>query len=82
MALKVRKVRIAVFLSNGDKEEEKKIVNTPSVLEGMPLNHMYNPFFIRESDTMDFVIEKMQNCLFTRMMQLQKRWEKKNKQGV
>ena len=36
------------------------------------------PFFIRETETMEFVIEKIQNCCFEQMVFMQKQFEKKN----
>lgn len=42
------------------------------------------PFFIRESETKAFVLEKLQNCCFDQMLFLQRRWQntqiKKKKQ--
>lgn len=34
------------------------------------------PFFIRESETKEFIIEKLQNCCFEQMVRLQKKFEK------
>ena len=39
------------------------------------------PFFIRESETKAFVLEKIQNCCYDQMMTMQKQWEKKNKEN-
>ena len=78
MVIKVKKLRIAVFLSDGDKKFEDSMVFAPSTFSGAPLRNVYNPFFIRESDTKEFVIEKMQNCIISRMQLLQKKWQKKN----
>jgi hypothetical protein len=77
MAIKVKKLRIAVFLSDDDKEFEDSVVFAKSSYNGAPLRNVYNPFFIRKSDTKKFVLEKMQNCIVSRMMILQKRWQKK-----
>jgi len=77
MAIKVKKLRIAVFISDGNKEHEDELVFTPSLYSGAPLRNIYNPFFIREKDTTEFLIEKMQNCIVSRMMLLQKQWQKK-----
>jgi hypothetical protein len=38
----------------------------------------YHPFFIRENEKKEFIIEKMQNCIIDRMKQFQKKWDKKN----
>ena len=38
------------------------------------------PFFIRESETKAFVLEKIQNCCYDRMMWLQKKFEKEQKE--
>ena len=81
LAIKVRKLRIAVFLSDGDSEHEKSLVFAPSTYSGAPLRNLYNPFFIRESDTTEFVLEKMQNCIIKRMMMLQKKWQKKQEKN-
>lgn len=77
MAIKVKKLRIAVFLSDDDKEFEDRMVFAKSSYNGAPLRNVYNPFFIRKSDTKKFVLEKIQNCIVKRMMILQKRWQKK-----
>lgn len=77
MAIKVKKLRIAVFLSDGDKDYEMSLIFAPSGYNGSPLRNTYNPFFIRKSDTKKFVLEKMQNCIAKRMMMLQRRWQKK-----
>ena len=77
MVIKVKRLRIAVFISNDDKEFEDRMVFAKSNYSGAPLRNVYNPFFIRKSDTKKFVLEKMQNCIVKRMMILQKRWQKK-----
>ena len=79
MAIKVKKLRIAVFLSEG-QERDGEIVHAPSLTKpGKTLVNMYNPFFIRENETTEFIIEKMQNCIIKRMLWQQKRWQKKHK---
>ena len=77
MAIKVKKLRIAVFLSDGDKDYERSLIFATSTYSGAPMRNLYNPFFIRESDTTEFVLEKMQNCIVSRMMMLQRKWQKK-----
>ena len=37
------------------------------------------PFFIRENETNEFVLEKIQNCCYDQMLYLQKRFEMNNK---
>lgn len=77
MAIKVRKLRIAVFLSDGNKDFEDSMVFAPNRYDGSPLRNFYAPFFVRESESTDFVLQKMQNCLISRMLMLQKKWQKK-----
>lgn len=77
MAIKVKKLGIAVFVSDDDDEYEKSMVNAKSSYNGAPLFKYYNPFFVRKSDTKKFVLEKMQNCIVKRMMYLQRKWQKK-----
>lgn len=36
------------------------------------------PFFIRENETKEFVLEKIQNCAFDQMVFMQKKFEKEN----
>ena len=76
MAIRVKKLRIAVFLSDGDDDYERSLIFAPSGYNGSPLRNTYNPFFIRKSDTKKFVLEKMQNCIVKRMMMLQRKWQK------
>ena len=68
MDLKLPDYMIAVHLSD-DKDDE--------------FYHrtfrQYKPFFIRESETPDFIIEKMQNCITDIMVKRQKIYEKKQK---
>lgn len=37
-----------------------------------------HPFFIRSSETKDFVLEKLQNCCYQQMIFLQRRFEREN----
>ena len=41
------------------------------------------PFFIRESETVEFVLEKIGNCCYDQMLLMQRRWqnEQKGKKG-
>lgn len=89
MDLKLPDLMIAVFMSDGDKEKEHSIYNarndkwsqfgTFTGKGGWKLHYVYKPFFIRESETKAFVLEKIQNCCFERMVRMQKQFEKKNK---
>lgn len=79
MDLKVRKLRIAVFISDGDPQHENALVYATKQNGRYWLTKVYNPFFIRESDSMEFIIEKMQNTIIKRMMQAQKRWQKEQR---
>lgn len=38
------------------------------------------PFFIRDSETKAFILEKLQNCCFDQMVRMQKKFEKENKE--
>ena len=76
MALRVKPLKIAVFLSTDNKEEDTALVYKKNQY-GAHLNWVYNPFFIREEETKEFTLEKMQNCIFDRMVKLQKSWQKK-----
>ena len=38
------------------------------------------PFFIRETETLGFVLEKIQNCCFNQMVAMQNRWQKQQKE--
>jgi len=62
--LKVKKPLIAVCISS-DRDDE--VFNR--------IKRTYAPFFIRESETAEFIIEKMQNCIVDRMMKEQKKLE-------
>lgn len=79
MDLKVRKLRIAVFISDGDPKHENALVYATKRNRKYYFARVYNPFFIRESDSMEFIIEKMQNTIIKRMMQAQKRWQKEQR---
>ena len=80
MAIKVKKLRIAIFLADDDKEFEDSMVFAKSSYNGAPLRNVYNPFFIRKSETKKFVLEKMRNCIVERMMMLQRKWQKKQQE--
>lgn len=58
---------IAVHVS--DENDEKFYVKTCKWCK---------PFFIRESETKAFVLEKIQNCAYDQMLLLQKKWQQKN----
>ena len=75
--VKIPNLKIAIFLSDGDKEKENAIYNSMS--GKCKLYQIYKPFFVRESETKAFVLEKIQNCCFDRMVWLQKQFEKKHK---
>jgi hypothetical protein len=66
--LRVKKPLIGVCISS---ERDREIFDK--------VKRVYAPFFIRESETAEFVIEKMQNCIVNKMMQAQRELEKKNK---
>lgn len=66
--LRVKKPLVAVCISS---ERDNEIFQR--------IKRVYAPFFIRESETAEFVIEKMQNCIVNKMMQAQRFLEKKNK---
>ena len=78
--VKITGLRIAVFLSDGNKNVENAIYNKENRNKDevlIPLFKTYKPFFIRTTDSKAFVIEKMQNCLRDRMLSMQKKWLKK-----
>ena len=77
MDLKIPSLMIAVFLSDGDREKETEKYNASTGHK--KLFRKYQPFFIRESETKTFVLEKIQNCCYNRMLYMQRRWEKKQK---
>lgn len=66
--LRVKKPLIGVCISS---ERDQEIFQK--------IKRVYAPFFIREGETAEFVIEKMQNCIVNKMMQAQRELEKKNK---
>ena len=66
--LRVKKPLIGVCISS---ERDREIFDK--------IKRVYAPFFIRESETAEFIIEKMQNCIVNRMMQQQKAMEKEAK---
>lgn len=66
--LRIGSPRIAVIISNNlDSETYRKI------------RKGYAPFLIRDNETVEFIIEKMKNCIVDRMMLEQKRMEKETK---
>jgi signal recognition particle receptor subunit beta len=79
MNLKVRKLRIAVFFSDGDPQKEKAIMHTSRRPNSAHLVVAYNPFFIRDNESAEDVVEKMRNCIVNRMIKLQKIWERQQK---
>ena len=71
MDLKLPEYKIAVHLSDEhDNEFYKKTFR------------VYKPFFIRESETPEFIIEKMQNCLTDIMVKRQKDYEKEKRREI
>lgn len=74
MVLRVINLRIAVFFSEG-LEKDTELIHKKNKY-GVSLNWVYNPFFIRENETEEFTLEKMQNCVFDRMIKMQKAWQK------
>lgn len=66
--LRISSPLIAVIISNNlDSETYRKI------------RKGYTPFLIRDNETVEFIIEKMKNCIVDRMMLEQKRMEKETK---
>lgn len=60
--LKITKFMIAVHVeNNGDCDDFYRAIKNP-----------YTPFMIRDSDTLDFVIEKMQNCIVQVLLRRQR----------
>lgn len=57
----IKKLRIVVHASDGNDQEFYEKVKK-----------WYKPFFIRESESDEFLVEKMQNCIIERMKQLHK----------
>ena len=81
MALRVTNLRIAVFLSTDDKDKDTMLTRKMNQ-NNLRLHWIYTPFFIRDTETEEFILEKMQNCVFNKMMHLQERWEKKQNKKV
>ena len=77
--LKIPSLMIAVFLSDTEplSEWERSIFHAKNKKGNFELHCLYKPFFVRECETLGFVIEKIQNCCFDRMVWMQKRWQKK-----
>ena len=68
MDLKVPGFMIAVHLSDDhDQEFYNKV------------KRVYKPFYIRESEKVDFIIEKMQNCIRDVMVLRQKQFEREQR---
>lgn len=84
MDLKIPSLMIAVFLSNDvvQGEWERSIFNAHTKNDVHKLHWTYNPFFIRESETKAFVIKKLQNCCFDRMVWMQKKFEKEQNENI
>lgn len=78
MNLVIRNLGIAVFFSQGSREEDAVIIRKQNK-QGIPLLVIYNPFFIRDNETEEFTIEKMQNCIVNRMVCMQKKWQKQQR---
>ena len=36
------------------------------------------PFFVRENETIEFLLEKIQNCCYDQMIYMQRKWQKEN----
>ena len=66
--LRVEKLLIAVIISS---ERDNEIFHR--------IKRTYAPFFIRESESPEFIIEKMQNCIVDRMLKQQKALENEAK---
>lgn len=62
--LMVTKHNVAVHLS--DQNDQKFFKQC---------RHFYHPFFIRDNESIEFIIEKMQNCIIDRMQKQQKKLE-------
>jgi len=66
--LRIGSPRIAVLISNNlDNETYRKI------------RKGYAPFLIRDNETVEFIIEKMKNCIVDGMMLEQKRMERETR---
>ena len=81
MDLKIPSLMIAVFLSKTEKrsEWEESIYHAKLKKGRTELHWKYRPFFIRESETKAFVLEKIQNCCFECMVKMQRKFEKEQK---
>ena len=66
--LRIGSPLIAVIISNNLEHETYR-----KIRKG------YTPFLIRDNETVEFVIEKMKNCIVDRMLLEQKRMEKEAK---
>ena len=66
--LRVIQPRIAVYVGHDNAFYHK-------------VKKAYNPFFIREEETMDFILEKMQNCI-NNFGSAKRRREEKKAQAV
>ena len=82
MDLKIPSLMIAVFLSRTEprSEWEESIYHSKTKNGKSELHWKYKPFFVRECETKAFVLEKIQNCCFDRMMAMQKKWQKEQKE--
>lgn len=76
--VKIQALRIAIFKSDG-KEREDAIYNSSN--GKYKLFKFYKPFFVRESETKEFILEKIQTCCFDQMVKMQRRWEKEQRKG-
>lgn len=63
--------RIAVHLSD---DNDREFFNKTK--------RHYHPFFIRDNESVDFVLEKMQNCIIDEMKKIQERFNKANEKPV
>lgn len=62
----IPKMRVAVHLSDmNDQLFFKRMIKS-----------RFNPFFIRDTESAEFILEKIQNCIFDIMMARQKKLEK------
>lgn len=76
--LKLPDLMIAVFVIDS-KVREEEIFNLGS--GKCKMRYFYKLFFIRESESQEFIYEKMQNCIVDRMILMQRRFEKSNKKN-
>ena len=63
--------RIAVHLSD---DNDREFFNKTK--------RHYHPFFIRDNESEEFVLEKMQNCIIDEMKKIQERFNKANEKPV